>query len=70
MYCIFDVCPRRPCCEMYRDARSTCKAIVLIILPFVLLRLSLTCRNNFVFLKNVMTFQTFPLVQIGPYSQK
>ena len=53
---------------MYQDARSTCRAIVIIITPFVFFKMSLTCRNNFVFVKNVMTFKTCPLVRIGPYS--
>ena len=51
---------------MYQDARSTCRAIVIIITPFVFFKMSLTCRDNFVFVKNVMTFKTCPLVRIGP----
>ena len=31
-----------------KDARSTCRAIVLIITPFVFFKMSLTCRDNFV----------------------
>ena len=53
---------------MYQDVRSTCRAIVIIITPFVVFKMSLTCRDNFVFVKNVMTFKTCPLVRIGPYS--
>ena len=51
---------------MYQDASSTCRAIVIIITPFVFFKMSLTCRDNFVFVKNVMTFNTCPLVRIGP----
>ena len=51
---------------MYQDASSTCRAIVIIITPFVFFKMSLTCRDNFVFVKNVMTFKTCPLVRIGP----
>ena len=51
---------------MNQDARSTCRAIVIIITPFVFFKMSLTCRDNFVFVKNVMTFKTCPLVRIGP----
>ena len=36
---------------MYKDARSTCRAIVLIITPFVFFKMSLTCRDNFVLSK-------------------
>ena len=53
---------------MYQDARGTCRAIVIIITPFVFFKISLTCRVNFVFVKNVMTFKTCPLVRIGPNS--
>ena len=53
---------------MYQDASSTCRAIVIIITPFVFFKMSLTCRDNFVFVKNVMTFKTCPLVRIGPWS--
>ena len=45
---------------------ATCRAIVIIITPFVFFKMSLTCRDNFFFLKNVMTFKTCPLVRIGP----
>ena len=31
--------------------------------------MSLTCRDNFVVVKNVMTFKTCPLVRIGPKGQ-
>ena len=44
---------------MYQDARSTCRAIVIIITPFVFFKMSLTCRDNFVFVKNVMTLIGF-----------
>ena len=54
---------------MYKDARSTCRAIVLIITPLVFFKMSLTCRGNFVFVKNVMTFKICPLVRIGPKSK-
>ena len=54
---------------MYQDARSTCRAIVIIITPFVF-KMSLTCRDNFVFVKDVMTFKTCPLVRIDPVSSK
>ena len=53
---------------MYQDDRSTCRAIVIIITPFVFFKMSLTCRDNFFVVKNVMTFKTCPLVRIGPYS--
>ena len=49
---------------MYKDARSTCRAIVLIIAPFVFFKMSLTFRDNFVFVKKC--FKTCPLVRIGP----
>ena len=49
-----------------RMPESTCRAIVQIITPFVFFKMSLTCRDNFVFVKNVMTFKTCPLVRIGP----
>ena len=52
---------------MYQDDRSTCRAIVIIITPFVFFKMSLTCRDNFFVVKNVMTFKTCPLVRIGPY---
>ena len=51
---------------MYQDDRSTCRAIVIIITPFVFFKMSLTCRDNFFVVKNVMTFKTCPLVRIGP----
>ena len=53
---------------MYQDDRSTCRAIVIIITPFVFFKMSLTCRDNFFVVKNVMTFKTCPLVRIGPNS--
>ena len=53
---------------MNQDARSTCRAIVLVITPFVFFKMALTCRDNFVFVKNVMTFKTCPLARIGPKS--
>ena len=53
---------------MYQDARSTYRAIVIIITPFVFFKMSLTCRDNFFVVKNVMTFKTCPLVRIGPNS--
>ena len=34
--------------------------------PFVFFKMSLACRDNFVFVKNVLTFKTCPLVRIGP----
>ena len=52
---------------MYQDDRSTCRAIVIMITPFVFFKMSLTCRDNFFVAKNVMTFKTCPLVRIGPY---
>ena len=54
---------------MYHDDRSTCRAIVIIITPFVFLKMSLTCRDNFFVVKNVMTFKTCPLVRIGPMTR-
>ena len=54
---------------MYQDDRSTCRAIVIIITPFVFFKMSLTCRDNFFVVKNVMTFKTCLLVRIGPYAQ-
>ena len=51
---------------MYQDGKSTCRAIVIISTPFVFFKMSLTCRDNFVSVKNVMTFKTCPLVRIGP----
>ena len=54
---------------MYQDDRNTCRAIVIIITPFVFFKMSLTCRDNFFVVKNVMTSKTCPLVRIGPNSK-
>ena len=51
---------------MYQDVRTTCRAIVIIIAPFVFFKMFLTCPDNFVFgpirtsgqVLNVMTFLT------------